>query len=479
MKRTRPEEREPAAVVDFARERAKSLRTKADTRTVAGLATVYFAEGLHEGLKARSIKGYRTALRYFGAHPVVGPDGRETGAWEQRTCDGTCAVFRRDRCGLVGGAEREDVAAYMRHLRDGLDLEPKSVNSALANVRAIMRLAGGAAHDTHLWETMLATPDLKGGKRRERRAPPDDGLQRLSALCRPEATPHGLGERLLLRLVALGCRTEETTAIQPADYSRRTGVLTVYRSGKREDSRKNEHPHSIPLDDETRRLFERVLSLGPQAMKPKGGTFKPGWDAFVLPWSKKYIEGFTARLRKGLGEDADAYMPKGRERADGKRVAGTAFYCLRHLGASKAAEVTGSVVEVGALLGDRGMRTPGTYMSAVRGETSAHRHTVASVAAMLDGGPSAPPAPVPVRAPPVVARPVPVHVPSPAPRRPLQGRFDVGPRTPRPPGVAHVVGDPSGYRWGPGGWERVPTVGEVARLDPSVAWALGYGVTDA
>jgi len=340
---------------------ARALRD-ADRRTLAGLAWLYVAHGCHlkPGLSTPrgGWKSTLTALREWGA--VRGADG----AWSQAS--GT----------LPPSPALGDCMAVQARLAR---LHPAStVNAGHRSVRAVAGRAGRIGHDTAVYESLCALKELAEPEKIDR-CPPADALVRLSALCRHDA------ERAALRLMALGVPP-------PAELLRLTfesfdGEAVEYvrqKTGRR---------HRIPLDDEGRRLVKWTVAHHDEIL-PATGRVEKDKSRLLFPWAASYLELWAARLRSGLGADAETYLPRqDRER----HVNGCCWYALRHLGATVAGDRHGAT-EGAALVGDSVKRYETHYWARTRRGAHARRAVVEDVAAALDHPAEPSPLPAALRA---------------------------------------------------------------------------------
>lgn len=233
---------------------------------------------------------------------------------------------------------------------------PRYCNFVLGAVRTVVRLAALSTGDQDLQAMVWRVRPLKQPVRAPR-CPPSDFLVRAMAACRNE------GERCFVLLAGLaGLRKGELLGLRPADYDQRLRVLSVVRQRESSD-RKNRRPHSVSVDSAVlhRSLVWAIANR--QEFRAATGPRGRAGDAFIFPWSERYLEAFMKRLRFALGP---SYLP-----------AKTAWHAFRHWGASELARLGMSAWDLQAWLGDASVDVAVSYVASVRGMT---RGTVGALA---------------------------------------------------------------------------------------------------
>lgn len=302
-----------APAVLAARRRAEQVR-QLDATTLTGCLAVYEAMRAGGARSADTIAGYQYAVRVAVA--VVG-----------------------DQPDLL------TVSLLTPHLLEhgnpvtGRPMAPGTVNHVLRSLRAVTSTARKVKPEADALDRLLRAVDFVPEDKRIARAPPPDTLLRILPAARHP------GEAAWLLLCARGAfRKGELRKLLPGDVDRARRWL--YVAGRKNDA---DHVLDLSADPVTWEALEWALDH-PDEMRPKMGPKVRATDGRVFPWSPAYLEKLLARCRAQLGDDADAYLPKG-----------DAWHALRHLGATTVAEQTGSLTEVMALLGDSDPRRAAGY----------------------------------------------------------------------------------------------------------------------
>jgi integrase/recombinase XerC len=172
------------------------------------------AEAFLAGKSERTVRAYRRDLEDFAA--FVG-----------------AADIDKAAAFLLGqghGAANEAALAWRSSLLER-GLTPATINRRLAALRSLVKLA----RTLGLVPWSLELAGVKSEKYRETRGPGREGFRRLLDLTEADASPKGLRDRVVLRLLwDLALRREEVVSLDLANVDLEAGTVSILGKGRRE-----------------------------------------------------------------------------------------------------------------------------------------------------------------------------------------------------------------------------------------------------
>jgi integrase len=254
-----------------------------------------------------------------------------------------------------------DVEVWLRKMEHVAGVSVATRNKRLAILRSVVRQGAELLGTRRIVDEVCRVKRRRLPARR-RRCPPDGAVLYLL-----EHVTETIAETVAVRLAAFsGLRRGELSGLRPEDLHRqREGCLlhvarTRDRFGIRPRKNAGERRlHIVELDPATA-AGVKALALDPLARsscatrRGQGGPLAGGW---LLPWGTEYPQNLWTRWRRNHPTIRE-HFPSGDD-----------WHALRHWGASKVAEATGSVIAVQAWLGDSTSEAATTYIDQLRGTT--------------------------------------------------------------------------------------------------------------
>ncbi len=293
-----------------------------------------------------------------------------------RGVSGAWVLYSRVHLPRLARNTRTSYAAAMRHALEALPDAPgvealqdwysntlpsRGCTASYASyVLKVLRLVVRASAPMNGDKKLLANVLAVKPRRRALPAvfvPPADFLARCRRLARNRGE-----DAFLLVAARVGIRKGEALGLRATDYDEDTHVLRIERQ-RENDQRKNGDPLFVHVvDDETHRALCWLREHAPE-LRSRMGNHKGRVDGFLFPWSERYLELFLARLRVGLGDEVDRYLPEGK-----------GWHVFRHWCMTERAKRGEDVWQILRALGDRDMRMALVYVALARGTATVPQH---------------------------------------------------------------------------------------------------------